>query len=275
MDTLLLIKALLLGIVEGLTEFLPISSTGHLIIAASLLDFTGERAKTFEIVIQLGAILAICWEYRRRIGQTVVGMRAGNAADWRFSGQVLLAFTPAVILGLLFHDVIKSVLFNPVTVAAALIAGGLVILWVEGRAHTARVETLESLRWRDALKIGLAQCLALFPGVSRAGATIIGGLYFGLSRRAATEFSFFLAIPTMIGATAYDLYKNWSLLSAGDLPMFALGFLAAFLSALVAVKVLVRFVSSHSFRVFAWYRIVFGSAILVTAYTGWIHWQAQ
>ncbi|QOJ24828.1 MAG: undecaprenyl-diphosphate phosphatase [Gammaproteobacteria bacterium] len=271
MDLVLLLKALILGVVEGLTEFLPVSSTGHLILFGDLLGFTGERAKVFTIAIQLGAILAVCWEYRGKVVEVVRGIGRSAAAN-RFVVNLMIAFLPAAILGLLFIKTIKSYLFHPIPVALALIIGGLLILWAERRAHVVEVERVDDMDWKHALKIGLAQCLALIPGTSRSGATIIGGLFFGLSRKAAAEFSFFLAIPTMFAATFYDLYKNRELLDWNDLTLIAAGFIAAFFSALLAVRGLLRFVSNHDFTVFAWYRIVFGVVILVTAYTGVIGW---
>jgi undecaprenyl-diphosphatase len=260
-DWLLLFKAFLLGIVEGLTEFLPVSSTGHLIIVGDLLNFNDERGKVFEIAIQLAAILAVCWDYRARIGRVVGGL-ASDATQQRFVFHLLVGFLPAAVLGLLFHSAIKTYLFNPVTVACALIVGGLVILYVEKRAYHPRFEAADDISWKQALKIGFAQSIAMFPGVSRAGATIMGGVVFGLSRKAATEFSFFLAIPTMFAATFYDVYKNWHLLHADDLPLFAVGFVASFIAAMLAVKALLRFVSNHTFIPFAWYRIVLGLLVL-------------
>lgn len=271
MDPLLLFKALILGVVEGLTEFLPVSSTGHLILFGDLLDFNDERAKVFTIAIQLGAIFAVCWEYRGKIADVVRGIGTSSAANL-FVVNIAVAFLPAAILGLLFIKTIKTYLFHPIPVAAALITGGLLILWAERREHTIEVEQVDDMDWKHALKIGFAQCLALIPGTSRSGATIIGGLFFGLSRKAAAEFSFFLAIPTMFAATFYDLFKNRELLDANDLGLIAVGFVAAFLSALLAVRGLLRFVSNHDFTVFAWYRIVFGIVILATAYTGVIGW---
>jgi undecaprenyl-diphosphatase len=271
MDLALLLKALILGVVEGLTEFLPVSSTGHLILIGDLLDFTGERAKVFTIAIQLGAILAVCWEYRAKVIEVVRGIGANPAAN-RFVINLMIAFLPAAILGLLFIKTIKFYLFHPIPVATALIVGGLLILWAERREHVIEVEQVDDMDWKHALKVGLAQCLALIPGTSRSGATIIGGLFFGLSRKAAAEFSFFLAIPTMFAATFYDLFKNRELLDWNDLTLIAAGFAAAFFSALLAVRGLLRFVSNHDFTVFAWYRIVFGIVILVTAYTGVIGW---
>jgi undecaprenyl-diphosphatase len=271
MDAILLLKAVVLGIIEGLTEFLPISSTGHLIVAGDLLNYTNEQSKVFKIVIQLGAILAVCWEYRQRIRSVVSGL-ATDAVQQRFAMHLMAGFLPAAVLGVLFYSTIKTYLFNPITVASALIVGGLVILYVEKRVYHPRIESIDALTWRTALKIGFAQSLAMFPGVSRAGATIIGGVIFGLSRKAATEFSFFLAIPTMLAATVYDVYKSWGLLRWEDLPAFALGFVAAFIAAILTIKALLRFVSNHSFVPFAWYRIVFGSAILASAYFGVINW---
>lgn len=271
MDTILLLKALVLGIIEGLTEFLPISSTGHLIVAGDLLNYTNEQSKVFKIVIQLGAILAVCWEYRQRISEVVSGLGT-DSVQQRFALHLMAGFLPAAILGVLFYSTIKTYLFNPITVASALIVGGLVILYVEKRVYHPRIETMDALTWRTALKIGFAQSLAMFPGVSRAGATIIGGVIFGLSRKAATEFSFFLAIPTMFAATIYDVYKSWGLLRLEDLPVFAVGFVAAFVAAMLTIKALLRFVSNHSFVPFAWYRIVFGVAILASAYFGVINW---
>lgn len=274
MDLPLLVVALILGIIEGLTEFLPISSTGHLIIAGSLLGYTDEQSKVFKIVIQLAAILAICWEYRARLGHVVAGLRTDPTAR-RFTGHIMLAFLPAAVLGVMFHSTIKTYLFNPITVAGALIVGGLVILYLEKRAYRPRVHDVDAMSWQVSLKVGFAQALAMFPGVSRSGATIMGGLYFGLSRKAAAEFSFFLAIPTMLAATVYDVYKNWALLHLDDLPVFAVGFVASFFAAMLAVRVFIQYISNHSFTPFAWYRIVFGFAVLATHYLGIIHWAAD
>ncbi|MBK1641649.1 undecaprenyl-diphosphatase [Chromatium okenii] len=271
MDMILLLKALLLGVVEGLTEFLPISSTGHLIIVGSLLDYTDEHSKVFKIVIQFAAILAVCWFYRQRLVQVVSGL--GHAgAERQFVGNILIAFAPALVLGVLFHHTIKTYLFNPFTVAAALIGGGLLILYIERQPRQPRFNTITDIGWREALKVGLAQTLAMVPGVSRAGATIMGGVVFGLSRSAATELSFFLAIPTMLAATVYDLYHARNLLTVADLPVFIVGFIAAFIAASLTVKILLRYVATHSFTVFAWYRIGFGVFVLVTAYTGLVNW---
>jgi undecaprenyl-diphosphatase len=260
MDILILIKAFILGVVEGATEFLPISSTGHLIIVGDLLQFNSERDKVFKIVIQLGAILAICWEYRARLGHVVANV--GEPASKRLFVNIALAFLPAAILGMLFHDIIKTYLFTPLTVSMALIMGGFAILLIEKYKPEFDTATVDDMDWKHALKIGFAQSMALFPGVSRAGATILGGVVFGLSRKAAAEFSFFLAIPIMFAATGYDLFKNWELLHANDIPVFAVGFITAFFSALLMVRGLLKYVSNHDFRIFAWYRIVFGLIVL-------------
>ena len=271
-----LVVALLLGIVEGLTEFLPISSTGHLIVAGSLLGYTGEQAKVFEIVIQAGAILAVCWEFRARLIRVVSGLFRDPAAN-RFATNLIVAFLPAAVLGLVLARYIKAALFAPVPVAVAFVVGALVILWAErrqrARPDTVRIDDVDAMRWTDALKVGCAQAFALIPGTSRSGATIIGGMLFGLSRRAATEFSFFLAIPTLLAACVYEAVKNRHLLAVADLPAFGVGFAAAFVSAFFCVRWLIRFVSHHDFTPFAWYRIAFGLVILVTAYTGIVAWQ--
>ena len=284
MDLTLWLKAAIMGVVEGLTEFLPISSTGHLILTASLLDMTGETAKVFEIAIQTGAMFAVVWEYRARLGAAVAGL-GDQAPAQRFVRNLLIAFVPAVVLGLAFGSTIKAHLFRPVPVALAFIVGGLIILWVERRHHAAfgerdlegrrlaRVETVDDMSALDALKVGLVQCAALIPGTSRSGATIIGSMLFGFSRKAATEFSFFLGIPTLMGAGAYSLYKQRHALSLADLPMFAVGLAFAFLSALLCIRWLIRYVSSHDFRVFAWYRIAFGAVVLLTAWGGWVDWK--
>lgn len=271
MDLVLLFKALILGIVEGLTEFLPVSSTGHLIVVGDLLNFNSDREKVFMIAIQLGAILAVCWEYRQKITDVVAGIGTDKSSQ-RFVLNLLIAFMPAAVLGLLFIDIIKQYLFNPLSVATALVVGGIIILWAERRDHKIEVEQVDDMDWKHALKVGCAQCLALIPGTSRSGATIIGGLLFGLSRKAAAEFSFFLAIPIMFAATFYDVYKNRAILEFDDIGMFAVGFVAAFFSALVAVRGLIRFISNHDFTVFAYYRIIFGCIILLTAYTGVVGW---
>lgn len=268
-----LLKALLLGIVEGLTEFLPISSTGHLILVGALLHFNDEFGKLFEVVIQTGAMFAIIWEYRKKFAQLLTGVFSDAAAQ-RFVVNLLIAFLPAAMLGLVFGKIIKHALFKPVPVAAAFIVGALVILWAERREHHVRIENVDDVRPLDALKIGIAQAFALIPGTSRSGATIIGGMLFGLSRRAATEFSFFLAVPTLVAAGAYDLFKSRALLKPADLGVFALGSFAAFVSAFLCIRWLIRYISRHDFSAFAWYRIAFGVVILATAYTGLIDWSA-
>lgn len=277
MDLLFAFKIIIMGIVEGLTEFLPISSTGHLILTGSLLNLTGEKWKVFEIAIQTGAILAVCWEYRQRLFSVCFGLTSDPKAR-QFALHVMVAFLPAAILGLLFSKQIKQYLFKPEPVALAFIIGGLLILWTEKRQekrreqHQSLVQELHEMRLSDAIKIGLAQSLALIPGTSRSGASIIGGMWFGLSRKVATEFSFFLAIPTLLGATAYSLYKARHELSLDDLPMFGLGTVSAFISAFFCVRWLLRYVSTHNFNAFAWYRIAFGFMILLTAATGVINW---
>jgi undecaprenyl-diphosphatase len=270
-DPTLLFHALILGIIEGLTEFLPVSSTGHLILAGQLLGFNDDKGKVFEIAIQFAAILAVVWEYRARLGHAVVSLGT-EPASRRLATNLIVAFLPAAVLGFLFIKQIKFYLFNPIVVASALIIGGVLILWAERRRHVVRAETVDDMTWRDALKVGFAQAVAMVPGTSRSGATIIGGLFFGLSRKAAAEFSFFLAIPTMFAATLYDVYKNWHLFSTNDIGLFAVGGAASFISALLAVRGLIRFISRHDFTVFAWYRIVFGVLVLLTAYTGWVDW---
>jgi len=273
MDIPLLLKALILGIVEGLTEFLPVSSTGHLILAGDLLGFNDEKGKIFELVIQTGAMLAVVWEYRHRFGAVLRGLGADPAAQ-RFAVNLAVAFMPAAVLGLAFGKYIKAALFKPVPVAIAFIVGGFVILWAERREHRISVESVDDMRWPDALKVGIAQAFALIPGTSRSGATIIGGLLFGLSRRAATEFSFFLAVPTLIAAGAYDFYKHRALFEAHDLGMFAVGMSVSFVSAFLCVRWLLRYIMRHDFSLFAWYRIVFGGVVLLTAYTGLVDWTA-
>jgi undecaprenyl-diphosphatase len=274
MDPILLLKALILGIVEGLTEFLPISSTGHLILAGDLLNFNDDRGKLFEIVIQFGAILAVVWEYRARLMVVVRGAFDDKAAQ-KFILNLFIAFLPLAILGLLFGKAIKANLFNPIAVATSFILGAFVILWAEKREHKIRVQNVEDMSSLDALKMGFAQAVALIPGTSRSGATIIGGLLFGLSRKAATEFSFFLAIPTLGAATAYQLYKERALLSVDDIGMWIVGFISAFFSAFLCVRWLLRFISSHDFVPFAWYRIFFGIVVLSTAHFGWVQWTAH
>jgi len=270
-----LLVALILGIVEGLTEFLPVSSTGHLIVAGSLLNYTGDQAKAFEIVIQAGAILAVCWEFRAKLLAVFRGLGSDPSAR-RFVANVAIAFLPAAILGLLFGKMIKASLFAPVPVALAFVIGALVILWAgrrqRARPAAVRIDDVDAMRWPDALKVGFAQALALVPGTSRSGATIIGGMLFGLSRKAATEFSFFLAIPTLFAACGYEMVRNRHLLASTDLPAFGVGFAAAFVSAFLCVRWLLRYISRHDFVPFAWYRIAFGALILVTAYAGLVRW---
>ncbi|QEY59034.1 undecaprenyl-diphosphate phosphatase [Pseudomonas sp. C27(2019)] len=272
MDIWLAVQAIILGVVEGLTEFLPVSSTGHQIIVADAIGFGGQRAKAFNIIIQLAAILAVMWEYRRKIVSVVVGLPREAGAQ-RFTANLLVAFFPAVVLGLSFADLIEQWLFNPVTVATALVVGGVVMLWAEKRTHSIAADTVDDMNWKQALKIGCAQCLALVPGTSRSASTIIGGLFFGLSRKAATEFSFFLAMPTMVGAAVYSMYKHRELFASGDdLPVFALGFVTSFIFAMLAVRALLKFIANNSYAVFAWYRIVFGLLILATWQLGFIDW---
>jgi undecaprenyl-diphosphatase len=275
MDITLALQAFIMGLVEGFTEFLPISSTGHLILAGSLLNFVGEKVKVFEIVIQTGAIVAVIWEYRARLTAVLSGMFSEARAQ-RFIVNLVIGFLPAAVLGFLFNKAIKAHLFSPIPVAAAFIVGGLIILWVEKRAKAnpaaVRVHTVDDMSALDALKVGCAQAFALIPGTSRSGATIIGGMMFGLSRKAATEFSFFLAIPLLLSATVYSLYKERALLSAADLPMFGVGLVAAFVSAFLCVRWLLRYISSHDFTIFAWYRIIFGLVVIATAYSGLVVW---
>ncbi len=275
MDIVLLLKALVMSIVEGVTEFLPISSTGHLILTGALIDFHDEKAKLFDVVIQSGAILAVCWEYRRRLALVALGLPRDPVAQ-RFALNVVIGFLPLAVLGVLFHGQIKQYLFAPVVVAAAFIIGGVLILWAEQRyarrAEAAMVQEVEGMSWRHALAVGLIQALALIPGTSRAGASIIGGMVLGLSRRTATEYSFFVGIPTLIGASVYDLYKQGHLLSMADLPHFTVGFVGAFISAFLCMRWLLRFVTSHTLNGFAWYRIAFGVLILATDYSGLVNW---
>jgi undecaprenyl-diphosphatase len=274
MDPVAYFQALVLGIVEGLTEFLPISSTGHLIIAGQLLGFNDDKAKVFDIVIQSGAMLAIVWEYRVRFTSVIARLPSDPAAR-RFVVNLFVAFLPAAVLGLAFNKLIKDYLFFAVPVAMAFIVGGLVILWVDRRTVQARVATVDDMTWADALKVGLAQTFALIPGTSRSGSTIIGGMLFGLSRRAATEFSFFLAVPTLVAAGAYSLYKERALFHAADLGPLAVGFIVSFVAAFLCVRWLLRYIVSHDFTLFAWYRIAFGVVVLATAYLGLIDWAGQ
>ena len=277
MDIILLVKAAIMGIVEGLTEFLPISSTGHLILAGALLGFDDEKAKVFDIAIQTGAIFAVILVYWQKIRETVVALPTDKQAQ-QFALNVLIAFIPAVILGLLFGKAIKANLFTPTVVATTFIIGGFVILWAEARhknnSSATRVQDVDAMTIGDAIKVGLVQCLAMIPGTSRSGATIIGGMLLGLSRKAATDFSFFLAMPTLIGAGVYSLYKERALLSLADVPMFAVGLVFSFLSAWLCIRWLLRYISSHSFVPFAWYRIGFGVLVLVSAKMGWVTWAA-
>jgi undecaprenyl-diphosphatase len=277
MDIVLAIKAIIMGLVEGFTEFLPISSTGHLILTEHLLGFQGmeEQINVFVIVIQAGAIFAVCWEYRARIATVLSGLFSDRRQQ-RFALNIVIAFLPLAVLGMFFGGVLKEYLFKPIPVALAFIIGGIIILIVERRAAAnpvaVRVHNIEDMTPLDALKMGIAQAFALIPGTSRSGSTIIGGMMFGLSRKVATEFSFFLAIPTLLGATAYSLFKARALLSVSDLPMFTLGTVSAFISAFLCVRWLLRYISSHTFTVFAWYRIAFGLLVLITGYLGVIVW---
>ena len=282
MDIVVLIKALIMGVVEGLTEFLPISSTGHLIIAGQLLGFNDDKAKVFDIVIQSGAMLAIVWEYRARFAGVLTRLPTDPAAR-RFVVNVVIAFLPAALVGLAFNKAIKAHLFTPAVVATTFIVGGFIILWAEGWGRSRRADehpndrvrilNVESMTPLDALKVGLVQCLAMVPGTSRSGATIIGGMLLGLSRKAATDYSFYLAMPTLIGAGVYSLYKERAILSWSDVPLFAVGLVFSFVSAWLCVRWLLRYIASHSFVPFAWYRIVFGVLVLLTAQMGWVQWQ--
>lgn len=277
MDLIVLAKAAVMGVVEGLTEFLPISSTGHLILTGALLGLDDAKGKVFDIAIQTGAIFAVIIVYWQKIRDTVLALPT-QAQARRFALNVLIAFIPAVILGLLFGKAIKAHLFTPLVVASAFIIGGFIILWAERRqaqaATAPRILSVDDMHWSDALKVGLAQCLALIPGTSRSGATIIGAMLFGLSRKAATDFSFFLAIPTLIGAGVYSLVKERALLDLADAPMFAVGLLFSFVSAWLCIRWLLRYIASHSFTGFAWYRIAFGIVVLATAWSGAVTWAA-
>ncbi|HNK19671.1 MAG TPA: undecaprenyl-diphosphate phosphatase [Piscinibacter sp.] len=267
-----LAKAAVMGVVEGLTEFLPISSTGHLILTGSLLGFTDDKSKVFDIAIQTGAIFAVMIVYWQRLRDTVTGLGQGSAQARRFTLNVAIAFAPAVVLGLAFGKAIKAHLFTPTVVATTFILGAFVILWAERRVSESRIESVDQMTPWDALKVGLVQCFAMIPGTSRSGATIIGGMLLGLSRKAATDFSFYLAMPTLIGAGVYSLYKERALLAMSDLPLFAVGLLLSFVSAWICVRWLLRYISSHTFTPFAWYRIAFGVLVLVTAHFGWVSW---
>ena len=277
MDLVLLAKAAVMGVVEGLTEFLPISSTGHLILAGALLGMDDAKGKVFDIAIQTGAILAVVIVYWQRIRDTIVALPNQRRAQ-RFAANVLVAFLPAVALGLLFGRVIKEHLFTPTVVASAFIVGGFIILWAERRqtraATAPRIHDLDQMSGLDALKVGLVQCLAMIPGTSRSGATIIGGMLLGMSRKTATDFSFYLAIPTLIGAGMYSLFKERALLSVPDIPMFAVGLLFSFVSAWLCIRWLLRYIATHTFVVFAWYRIAFGIVVLATAWSGKVTWAA-
>mgnify|MGYP000672962312 CR=1 FL=1 len=277
MDWILYLKAVILGIVEGLTEFLPVSSTGHLIVAGSLLDYTGQEADTFYIAIQAGAIFAVCWHYRQRLIDICLGLFSDKVQQ-RLAINAIVAFLPAAVIGVLVASYIKKWLFNPIAVATALVVGGVIILIVEyfqdKKTYKPRVETMDDMSWKDALLVGCMQCLAMIPGTSRSGSTIIGGMVLGLSRRAATEFSFFLAIPTIFGATVYDLWKARDDLALDNLPGLALGTAVSFISALLVVHWLLRFVAAHDFKGFGWYRIGFGILILAASGFGWIEWRS-
>lgn len=275
MDWILAIKAVILGLVEGLTEFLPVSSTGHLIVAGSLLDYTGAQADSFYIAIQAGAIFAVCWHYRIRLYKVLRGLFSVPVQQ-RLAINTIIAFMPAAIIGVLVAKFIKFYLFNAISVATALVVGGVIILLIEHyqdkKTYEPRVLEMDDMTWKDALYVGLLQCLAMIPGTSRSGATIIGGLIIGLSRKAATEFSFFLAIPTIFGATVYELWESRDILNAESLPMIAIGFVVSFFSALAVVRWLLHYVSKHDFSSFGWYRIFFGAVILLTWWFGWVTW---
>ena len=279
MDLILLIKAIVLGVVEGFTEFLPISSTGHLILVGDLLDFNDEKGKAFEVIIQFGAILAVCWEFRDKLIK-VVGSLSSSASSRRFALNLLIASIPAMGLAFIFSKHIKAVLFAPIPVASAFIVGAFIIFWAESRQlklndKDNRIKTIDDLSYLDAFKVGVAQCAALIPGTSRSGATIIGGMLFGLPRAVATEFSFFLAIPVIGGATAYELLKLWKnpVTISGEYTLaIVIGFIAAFISAFICVRWLIHYVAHHNFKPFAWYRIVFGVLVLLTSYSGLIQW---
>lgn len=263
MENYEILKAFVLGIVEGLTEFLPISSTGHLILFGHLIDFHSDDGRVFEVVIQLGAILAVCWLYRKKIFDLLKGLFSGDAEARHFAISVIIAFIPAVIIGVVAVDFIKQVLFSPKVVSIALIVGGLIIFWVEAKKFEHKTVEATEITYKQAIFVGLAQCVAMIPGTSRSGATIVGGMFAGLSRKAATEFSFFLAMPTMLGAATFDLIRNADVLTQDNLFNISVGFVAAFIAALVVVKALVRFVEKHTLRVFAWYRIVLGVILLI------------
>lgn len=262
---ILWLQAALLGIVEGLTEFLPVSSTGHLILLIDILKFKGPEGKVFEIAIQLGAILAICWLYREKLLKVAFSLPF-SAASQKFTLNLLAAFLPAAIIGLIAHGFIKEHLFSPLIVSIMLIIGGIAILLIEKFRPAPRIHEIEAMDWKIALKIGFFQCLAMIPGTSRSGATIMGSLLLGLDRKAATEFSFFLAIPTMFAATLYDLYKNRHDLTSESSLIIAIGFLAAFITALIVVRAAIGFISKHGFKPFAYYRILLGGVMLALLY---------
>lgn len=272
MELVLLFKAVIMGLVEGITEFLPISSTGHLIVTGDLINFwTKEKRDVFEVMIQLGAILAVLWHYRERVVTVVRGL-GSEPKQQRFAINVIVAFLPAAVIGFVAIKAIKAYLFNPVSVAAAFIIGAFIILWVEKRQHVVRVKSIDDMTWKDALKVGFAQCFAMIPGTSRSGATIIGSIWMGFDRQVATEFSFFLAIPTMFAATFYDMFKHRHEFVASDLPVFAVGFVVSFISALFVIRALLHYIAHHDFTAFAWYRIAFGLVILGTWYAGLVSW---
>ncbi|OOG52162.1 undecaprenyl-diphosphate phosphatase [Polaromonas sp. C04] len=274
MDIVLLMKAAVMGVVEGLTEFLPVSSTGHLILTGALLGFDDDKAKVFDIAIQTGAIFAVIIYYWQKIKATLVGLPSQRQAQ-RFALNVLIGFLPAAVIGLLVYKTIKAHLFNPGVVAGAFIVGALIILWVEKVAKPVpRIQSVDDMSALDALKVGFVQCLGMIPGTSRSGATIIGGMLLGLSRKAATEFSFYLAIPTLIGAGVYSLYKERALLSVADIPLFAVGLVVSFIAAWLCIHWLLRYIATHTFVGFAWYRIAFGLVVLATAWSGLVNWSA-
>ena len=274
MDIVLLLKAAIMGVVEGLTEFLPISSTGHLILTGALLGFDDEKSKVFDIAIQSGAILAVIIVYWAKIRATIVNLPSSKRAQ-RFAANVFIGFLPAGVVGFTVYKAIKEHLFNPPVVAGAFIVGGFIILWVEKMAKpVVRIHDIDDMSGLDALKVGLVQCIGMIPGTSRSGATIIGGMLLGLSRKVATEFSFFLAIPTLVGATVYSLYKERALLSMADMPLFGVGFAVSFVAAWLCIRWLLKFIATHNFVGFAYYRIAFGIVVLATAWTGTVHWVA-
>jgi undecaprenyl-diphosphatase len=268
------LDALILGLVEGITEFLPISSTGHLILTRTLLGLEGDTINRSLIIIQGAAILAVLWEYRVKLWDTACRVFTQQGAQ-RFVLNLIIAFIPAAVLGLLFKKKIEAVLFAPIPVALALVIGGVVILWAERRQHIETIPTADDVKPFDALKVGLIQCLSLVPGTSRSAATILGGLFIGMSRLAATEFSFFLAIPTLLAATGYELYEARHELSWAGAGPLAFSAVVAFISALLSIRFLLRFISRHSFAGFAWYRIIFGGIILAAWAFGWLHFDAS